>query len=93
MSATVEPAPSQPDPSSHSVTIPTNLDAISQCWATQEVENHSLAVAPGPAGIAHRVGLWLNEWSMRSFSHDTHHWATKSEVLRGLKNIGQRAAP
>ena len=90
MSVVIAPASSPPYPVSHSGAISAHLDDMPQGWTVKKVENNSLDADPGPSGVAHRIALWLDEWSMRSFSHDTHHWATKSEVLRGLKNIGQQ---
>jgi len=88
MSAVAVSAPSLPDPVSHRVVIPAYLADMPQGWTIKKVETNSLKTDPGPAGLTHRIAVWLDEWSMRSFSHDSHHPSAKHEVLRGLKNMG-----
>ena len=88
MSVVVAPAPSLPDRIQRPVMIPARLDDMPQGWTIKKVERDSLKTDPGPSGLAHRIALWLDEWSMRSFSHDSHHPSAKYEVLRGLKNVG-----
>ena len=90
MSVVIARAPGQSDHGLHSAAMSAHLADMPQGWTIKKVESNSLDAAPGPSGVAHRIALWLDEWSMRSYSHDTHHWATKSEVLRGLKNIGRQ---
>ena len=90
MTAVAPAHTTQPDPVSKHAPVCAHLKQLSNTWTIKKIENNSLKSAPGPSGVAHRIALWLDEWSMRSFSHDSHHWSAKSEVLRGLKNIGQQ---
>ena len=36
--------------------------------------------------LLRRVGIWLDNWGLRGYPHDTHDWASKIERLRSLKS-------
>jgi hypothetical protein len=40
--------------------------------------------------LLRRVAIWLDNWGLRGYPHDTHDWASKSERLRNLKNTTSR---
>jgi len=33
-----------------------------------------------------QAAIWLDNWGLRGYPHDTHDWASKIERLRSLKN-------
>lgn len=37
--------------------------------------------------LLRQVAIWLDNWGLRGYPHDTHDWASKTERLRSLKNI------
>jgi hypothetical protein len=36
-----------------------------------------------------QVAIWLDNWGLRGYPHDTHDWASKVEQLRNLKNTSR----
>jgi hypothetical protein len=38
-----------------------------------------------------QVAIWLDNWGLRGYPHDTHDWASKTERLRSLKNTTRHA--
>ena len=50
--------------------------------------HESLASHNANIGFLRHIGLLLDEWSVRGYSHDTHMWSAKMEVLRSLKSCG-----
>lgn len=37
-----------------------------------------------------RIGVWLDNWCLRGYSHDTHCWPAKVERLRTLKRTSNQ---
>jgi hypothetical protein len=37
--------------------------------------------------LLRQVTIWLGNWGLRGYPHDTHNWASRTERLRSLKNI------
>ena len=33
-----------------------------------------------------QAAIWPDNWGLRGYPYDTHDWASKAELLRGLKN-------
>jgi hypothetical protein len=40
--------------------------------------------------LLRQVAIWLDNWGLRGYPHDTHDWASKVERLRSLKNTTRR---
>jgi hypothetical protein len=36
--------------------------------------------------LLQQVAIWLDNWGLRGYPHDTHDWASKIEWLRSLRN-------
>jgi len=36
--------------------------------------------------LLRQVAVWLDNWELRGYPHDTHDWASKTEQLWSLKN-------
>ena len=39
--------------------------------------------------LLRRVAIWLDNWELRGYPHDTHDWASKTEQLGSLKNTAR----
>ena len=39
--------------------------------------------------LLRQVAVWLDNWGLRGYPHDTHDWASKVERFRSIKNTSR----
>ena len=54
--------------------------------APLSTRNEALRVRRRVRILFRQVAIWLDNWGLRGYPHDTHDWASKAEWLRSLKH-------